>query len=207
MTTFTILKQDLIDLTEDNSSAFATESLQFIATAELRLSRELQNCPGLQKHATSTLTVSDPFITKPTDFVSMISFQVLSSAAARNALEYRDVSFINEFWPTRTLATDGQVPRYYADWDDSFFLVAPTPGTALTIEMNYRRRFDALDDSTATNWLTEHAYDALLYGALIEAAVYNKNPQQQQVYQQRYVDAVQSVNAELALKRGDNFTR
>ena len=53
MTTFTILKQDLIDLTEDNSSAFATESLQFIATTELRLSRELENCPGLQKHVTS----------------------------------------------------------------------------------------------------------------------------------------------------------
>jgi len=205
MTTFTILKQDLIDLTEDNSSAFATESLQFIATAELRLSRELQDCPGLYKHATSTLTVSDPFITKPSDFVTMLSFQVLSSSAARTALEYRDISYINEYWPTRTLATDGQVPKYYAHWDDGFFLVAPTPGIALTIEMNYRRRFDALGDSTATNWLTDNAYDALLYGALIEAAVYNKNPQQQQIYQQRYVDAVQSVNAELGLKRKDGF--
>jgi hypothetical protein len=204
MTTFTILKQDLIDLTEDNSSAFATESLQFIATAELRLSRELQNCPGLQKHVTSVLTASDPFITKPTDYISSISFQVLSSAAKRTALEYRDVSYINEYWPTRTSTG---TPKYYADWDDNFFIVAPTPSAGLNLEINYRRRFDALDSSTATNWLTEHAYDALLYGSLIEAAVYNKNPQQQQVYQQRYVDAVQSVNAELTLKRGDNFTR
>ena len=55
--------------------------------------------------------------------------------------------------------------------------------------------------------MTDNAYDALLYGALIEAAVYNKNPAQQQVYQQRYQEAIASVNAELVLKRGDNFTR
>jgi len=204
MTTFTILKQDLIDLTEDNSSAFATESLQFIATTQLRLSRELQNCPALQKHVTSTLTVSDPFVTKPSDYVSSISFQVLSSAAARNPLEYRDVSYINEYWPTRTSTS---TPKYYADWDDGFFLIAPTPSAALNLELNYRARFDALSNDTATNWLTDNAYDALLYGALIEAAVYNKNPAQQQVYQQRYQEAIASVNAELVLKRGDNFTR
>ena len=86
-------------------------------------------------------------------------------------------------------------------------MIAPTPSAALNLELNYRSRFDALSNDTATNWLTDNAYDALLYGALIEAAIYNKNPQQQQIYQQRYVDAVQSVNAELALKRGDNFTR
>ena len=203
MTTFTILKQDLIDLTENNSSAFATESLQFIATTELRLSRELKNCPALNRHATSTLTINDPYITKPSDFVTMISFQVLSSAAARTALEYRDVSYINEYWPTRTSTS---TPKYYGDWDENFFLIAPTPSAALSIEMNYRKRFAALNDSTATNWLTDNAYDALLYGALVEASVYNKNPTQQQIYQQRYVEAVQTINEELKLKRKDGFT-
>mgnify|MGYP003148665547 FL=1 len=204
MTTFTILKQDLIDITENNSSDFATQSLQFIATTELSLSRELQNCPGLQKHATSVLTVNDPFITKPSDLVSMLSFQVLDSASTRDALEYRDVSYLNEYWPTRSTTS---TPKYYADWDDDFFLIAPTPSAALTIEMNYRARFASLGASTATNWLTDNAYDALLYGALIEASVYDKNPQQQQVYQQRFVEAVQAVNAELKLKRSDNFSK
>ena len=50
MTTYAALKQDLIDLTENNSSDFATESDQFIDTAELRLSRELKNVPQLYKH-------------------------------------------------------------------------------------------------------------------------------------------------------------
>ena len=200
--TYAILVQDIKDLTENNSSDFATQADEFIETTEIRLSREIKNCPELFKHQTSTLTISDPLITKPSDLISMISFQVLSSAAARTALEYRDVSFINEYWPTRTSTG---TPKYYADWDDAYLIVAPTPSAALTIEMNYRKRFDAISGSSTTSWLTAHAYDALLYGSLIEAAIYDKNPQMMQMYEKRYQEALQSINGELAVRRTDGF--
>jgi len=201
--TYAILVQDIKDLTENNSSDFATQADEFIETTEIRLSREIKNCPELFKHQTSTLTVSDPFITKPSDLISMISFQVLSSAAARTGLEYRDVSFINEYWPTRTSTG---TPKYYADWDDDYLIVAPTPSATLTIEMNYRKRFDAISGSSTTSWLTANAYDALLYGSLIEAAIYDKNPQMMQVYEKRYTEALASINNELAVRRTDGFT-
>ena len=204
MTTYAILKADLIDLTENNSSDFATESDQFIDTVELRLSRELRNCPELYKHQTSTLTISDPFITKPTDLITTISFQVLSSAAKRTAIEYRDVSYINEYWPTRTSTG---TPKYYADWNDDVFIVAPTPSAGLTIEINYRKRFEALSSSNTTNWLTANAYDLLLYGCLIEAAIYDKNPQMMQMYEKRYQEALAAVNAELENRRGDQSNK
>jgi len=200
--TYAILVQDIKDLTENNSSDFATQADEFIETTEIRLSREIVNCPELFKHQTSTLTISDPFITKPSDLISMISFQVLSSAAARTGLEYRDVSFINEYWPTRTSTG---TPKYYADWDDDYLIVAPTPDAALTIEMNYRKRFDAISSSSTTSWLTANAYDALLYGSLIEAAIYDKNPQMMQMYEKRYKEALQLINGELALRRTDGF--
>ena len=201
--TYAILVQDIKDLTENNSSDFATQADEFIETTEIRLSREIVNCPELFKHQTSTLTISDPFITKPSDLISMISFQVLSSAAARTALEYRDVSFINEYWPTRTSTS---TPVYYADWDDDYLIVAPTPDAALTIEMNYRKRFDAISGSSTTSWLTANAYDALLYGSLIEAAIYDKNPQMMQMYEKRYKEALASINGELTVRRTDGFT-
>ena len=201
--TYAILVQDIKDLTENNSSDFGTQADEFIETTEIRLSREIKNCPELFKHQTSTLTISDPFITKPSDLISMISFQVLSSASARTALEYRDVSFINEYWPTRTSTS---TPKYYADWDDDYLIVAPTPSAALTIEMNYRKRFDAISSSSTTSWLTANAYDALLYGSLIEAAIYDKNPQMMQIYEKRYQEAVASINNELAVRRTDGFT-
>ena len=201
--TYAILVQDIKDLTENNSSDFGTQADEFIETTEIRLSREIKNCPELFKHQTSTLTISDPFITKPSDLISMISFQVLSSAAARTALEYRDVSYINEYWPTRTSTS---TPKYYADWDDDYLIVAPTPSAALTIEMNYRKRFDAISSSSTTSWLTANAYDALLYGSLIEAAIYDKNPQMMQVYEKIYQEALASINNELAVRRTDGFT-
>ena len=169
----------------------------------IRLSRDIKNCPELFKHQTSTLTISDPFITKPSDLISLISFQVLSAAAARTGLEYRDVSFINEYWPTRTSTG---TPKYYADWDDDYLIVAPTPSAALTIEMNYRKRFDAISSGSTTSWLTANAYDALLYGSLIEAAIYDKNPQMMQIYEKRYQEALASINGELAVRRTDGFT-
>ena len=201
--TYAILVQDIKDLTENNSSDFATQADEFIETTEIRLSREIKNCPELFKHQTSTLTISDPFITKPSDLISMISFQVLSSAAARTGLEYRDVSFINEYWPT---STSTGTPKYYADWDDDYLIVAPTPSAALTIEMNYRKRFDAISSGSTTSWLTANAYDALLYGSLIEAAIYDKNPQMMQIYEKRYQEALASINGELAVRRTDGFT-
>jgi len=172
MTTYAILKADLIDLTENNSSDFATESDQFIDTVELRLSRELRNCPELYKHQTSTLTQSDPFIT--------------------------------EYWPTRTSTGS---PKFYADWNEDVFIVAPTPSAALTIEINYRKRFTALSSSSTTSWLTEHAYDLLLYGCLIEAAIYDKNPQMMQMYEKRYQEALATVNAELENRRSDQSNK
>ena len=201
--TYAILVQDIKDLTENNSTDFGTQADEFIETTEIRLSRELKNCPELYKHQTSTLTIGDPFITKPSDLISMISFQVLSSAAKRTALEYRDVSYINEYWPTRTSTS---TPKYYSDWNDDFLIVAPTPSAALSIEMNFRTRFAALSGSSTTSWLTENAYDALLYGSLIEAAIYDKNPQMMQLYEKRYQEAVASINNELAVRRTDGFT-
>jgi hypothetical protein len=152
MTSFNQLKQDLIDLTENNSSDFSSESPQFIDTAERRLARELINVPELYKHQNATLTIGDAFVTKPTDLITIISFQVLSSASARTALEYRDVGYINEYWPTRTSTS---TPKYYADWDNDFYIIAPTPSAALTVEINYRTRFSSLSGSNTTNWLTD----------------------------------------------------
>tara|TARA_R100000008_G_C3515587_1_gene131154 strand:+ start:115 stop:732 length:618 start_codon:yes stop_codon:yes gene_type:complete len=204
MTTYAILKADLIDLTENNSSDFATESDQFIDTVELRLSRELRNCPELYKHQTASLTIGDAYITKPSDLITMISFSLLSSTSKRTAIEYRDVSFINEYWPTRSSTG---TPKFYADWNDDVFVVAPTPSAALTIEMNYRKRFTALSSSNTTSWLTANAYDLLLYGCLIEAAIYDKNPQMMQLYEKRYQEALVSVNAELENRRADQSNK
>lgn len=202
MSNYATLVQDIKDWTENNGTDFANEIDRFIDNTELRLSKELINCPALARHATSTLTDGDPFINKPSGLVSTISLQVLSSSA-RKPLEYRDVGFINEYWPTRSSTG---VPRFFSNWDETFYIIAPTPSSALTVEINYRERFTAITSSNTTNWLTDNAYDTLLYGALIEAAIYNKDAAQQQVYTGRYTEALQAAKNEIALKNKSSFT-
>tara|TARA_R110000787_G_scaffold178279_1_gene290157 strand:- start:6 stop:617 length:612 start_codon:yes stop_codon:yes gene_type:complete len=202
MSTYANLVQDIKDWTENNGTDFADEIDRFIDNTELRLSKELIDCPALRRHATSSLTVNDPFINKPSGLNTTISLQILSSSV-RSALEYRDIGFINEYWPNRS--TTG-TPKYFSNWDETFFIIAPTPGAALSVEINYRERFTTINSSNTTNWLTDNAYDVLLYGALIEAAVYNKDAAQQQVYQQRYAESLQATQAEIALKNKSSFT-
>lgn len=202
MSNYTNLVQDIKDFTENNGTDFANEINRFIANVELRLSKELINCPALNKHVTSSLTASDPFINKPSGLISTISLQILSSST-RAPLEYRDIGFINEYWPTRT--TTG-TPKFFANWDETYYIVAPTPSTTFSVELNYRERFDNIGSSTATNWLTDNAYDLLLYGCLIEASVYNKDAAQQQVYTGRYTESLQNTKNEIALKNKSSFT-
>ena len=179
MSTYANLVQDIKDWTENNGTDFANEIDRFIDNTELRLSKELIDCPALRRHATSSLTVNDPFINKPSGLNTTISLQILSSSV-RSALEYRDIGFINEYWPNRS--TTG-TPKYFSNWDET-----------------------TINSSNTTNWLTDNAYDVLLYGALIEAAVYNKDAAQQQVYQQRYAESLQATQAEIALKNKSSFT-
>ena len=48
-------------------------------------------------------------------------------------MEKRDTSFISEF---NGSGATGQ-PKYYANWDDSTIVVAPTPDIAYGVQLNY----------------------------------------------------------------------
>lgn len=66
----------------------------------------------------------------------------------------------------------------------------------------------SITDSTdnQSNWLTENAYDCLLYGCLVEAASFNRNEQMVQKYIALYQAAVQAVNKEGNMRLSiDNF--
>ena len=63
-------------------------------------------------------------------------------------------------------------------------------------------------DSTAnlTNWLTDNAYDVLLYGCLVEAGSFNRNDAMVQKYLALYQTSVQAINKEGNMRLSiDNF--
>lgn len=186
---------------EDDGTEFSAAIDTFIDITELKLSRELK-IPAFRRRATSSLTSGDPFITMPDDMVSLEGFHIIDSNV-RSLLLLRSDEFMLEYWPNRTSTG---TPRYYAYFDDDTLYVAPTPSTNFPVELSYRRRLPALSNSNTTNWLTDNASDALLYGSLVEAAAFNRNYALQERYLGMYQNAVQNITQEQQVRNSiDNF--
>ena len=105
-------------------------------------------------------------------------------------LLYKHVSFLQDYTPDPT--TTG-LPLYYADWDDTTFLVATTPDSGYTVELHYFYRptsITASDDGTS--WLGTNGEVALLYGSLVEAYTFMKGEQDlMSLYNARFQESLQ----------------
>ena len=198
---YSTLVQNIKDFMEDDGTEFSNAIDTFIDFTELKLFRELK-IPAFRRRATSTLSIGDPFITMPSDMVSLEGLHTINSNV-RTLLLLRSDEFMMEYWPNRTSTG---TPKYYAYFDDDTLYVAPTPSAALGLEISYRRRLPALSSSNTTNWLTDNASDALLYGSLVEAAAFNRNYALQERYLGMYQNAVQNITQEQQVRNSiDNF--
>ena len=105
-------------------------------------------------------------------------------------LYFRDVNYIREAYPDRTVAG---APQHYALYDNDSFIVAPTPNLNLTVELHYFYKPASITAGAegGTTWLSENATNALLYGCLIEGYVYMKGAQDMLAeYEKRYFQAI-----------------
>lgn len=204
---YTTLTQNIKDFMEDDGTEFSNAIDTFIDLAELKLSRELK-IPAFRRRQKSALTANDPFVTTPADMVVLENLQIVPGYTSGNTgthtvLKLRSDEFMMEYWPTRT-ATG--TPKYYAYYDNSTLYVAPTPAANTPVEISYRRRLPALSSSNLTNWLTDNASDALLYGAMVEACNFNRNYALQERYLALFQKAIQDVTEEQQFRHSiDNF--
>jgi hypothetical protein len=77
-------------------------------------------------YATSQAIPGNRYVTIPDDLRSINYVQLTNSNNEQFYLEQRDPSFMAEYYSTPgTSAVD--IPRYYANWDENFWVVAPTP--------------------------------------------------------------------------------
>jgi len=95
------------------------------------------------------------------------------------------------------------LPAYYADYDYTHWLVAPTPANNSTYEVLYYERVQPLDSTNQTNWFTVYAPQALLYGSLLQAMPYLKNDERIPMWQAQYTAIMNSLKAENLQRIGD----
>jgi hypothetical protein len=164
---------------------------QFLRHTELDIANKV-DYDDTRKYATSSFTSGKRFLVTPSDFLVIRSLQVFSttsiSTGDRTFMEKRDTSFITEY--NGTGATG--VPKYYANWDESSIVVAPTPDANYATQLNYIITPPSFTSSNAT-YLSTYQQGMLLDGVLTEAYAFLKGPMDMyNLYKNKYTEGVQN---------------
>ncbi len=161
--TLSTLKTAIQDYAESTETSFVTNLPNFIKTAEERILKNVQ-LDNFIKNVTGSGTASNPYLGTPTDYLSSFSLAVIDSSSNYNFLQLKHTSFIRDFTPAA--ATTGE-PKYYAEFDDTTFILAPTPNTNFSFELHYFYRPSSLTSAgdSGTTWLSDNAPNAMLYGS------------------------------------------
>jgi len=125
----------------------------------------------------------------PSDFLAPYSLSFTNNSE-HLFLEFKDVSFVQTYNPNSAVTG---LPKYYASFDVSNFILAPTPNAAFTVELHYLYRPASLTagSESGTTWLSENAELSLLYGALVEAYIFMKGEQDvMAMYDKRYQESL-----------------
>ena len=173
--------------TEVDSSVLTDSILdQFIRNTELDIAGKV-DYDDLRKYSTSTFTASNRYVSLPADCLILRSVQSINGSD-RTFLEKRDTSFISEYNST---GATGE-PKYWANWDDFTLVVAPTPNSGYTVQINYIKDPPHFNSTTNT-FLSTYQEALLLYGVLVEAFSYLKGPTDlYNLYRQRYDESMQA---------------
>ena len=108
------------------------------------------------------------------------------------------------------------IPKYYGNWDETYWVVAPTPDKDYKITLAYNREPYSLTDTVnpttapaATNgtYLSNKYQDLLLYACLYNTYGYLKGPGDMiQYYQSQYQNALTSYATEqIGYRRRDEY--
>ena len=197
--TFTTLQQDVRRYLERGASladdAIVYEQIpRLINLAERRISRELK-IQGFINVVTDTLVPNQSVYAKPDRWRDTVSINIGTGDGnnTRKLLFTRSYEYVRTYWPDE--AQTGE-PEFYADYNYSNWLFAPTPDAAYPFEVLYYELPVLLDDENQTNWLTDYAPQLLLYATLLEATPFLKNDERIPVWQQMYDRSAAMLNGE-----------
>ena len=169
--TYSGLKTAIQDYMDNSETTFVNTLDTFIQQAENRIFNTIE-LNVFRKNVTGTASSGTPHLGAPTDFISPLSLAVLDGSNYTYLL-LKHPSFMRSYV---TSASTTGTPKYYGQFDDDTFILAPTPDSNLTFELHYLYEPASLTTKgdSGTTWLSENASDLLLYGSLVEASTFMK---------------------------------
>ena len=162
--TYTQLKDAIQNYTDNNETTFVANLDRFIKNAEQRIFTTV-DLEFFRKNASGAMTSGNQFLATPTDYLASFSLSITNSGS-KSFLLQKDMNYLVESYPD---STSTGVPKYYAHYDVSNFLIAPTPNDSYTVEIAYYHRPASLSDSkfniTVNNVVGTFALGDVITGA------------------------------------------
>jgi hypothetical protein len=180
------LQQAIQDMTENYEAVFVNNIPMFVQQAEQRIYNVVQ-LPVSSKPSKGATKANRPYITLPTDFLSVDQLAIIAANGSYSFPIVVDVSFIRERYsnPTST-----GVPKYYAVFNNNTLIVGPTPDQIYQIELVYIGYPESIV-TAGTSFLGNQFSSVLLYGSLIEAYTFMKGEADiMAVYDTKYKEAL-----------------
>ena len=219
MTTYAELVTQIRDYTEtDNQVLTDTIINDFIEHSEHRIFRDIElnndnvyvngnTASGNRFVRLPGFSSTDPSKPEISDIATIRYVTLYTDTAPRTRFDLVrvDQDFLAEYYDTPEVASTAK-PRYYANWDMGTIVVAPTPNAVYKFEIGITKKPTGLSSSNTETWVSVNAPRVLLYACLCEAFKFLKAPQDQQVYEMSYKEAIsQLAQEQLGKKRRDEF--
>ena len=163
----------------------------FITLAEFEIAQEIKTLGQLQI-VEATMNAGSPNLPKPARWRKTVSMNYTDASGNKNPVNVRKYEYLINY--DQNGATTG-APLYYADTSWDWWYISPTPDQSYAFEVLYYERIAPLSSTNQTNWLTQNAPTAMLYGTLLQAMPFLKNDQRQ-IFQQKYTEAISSLKSE-----------
>ena len=196
--TYDSLVEDIQSYLERSDAATLAKIPQFIMLAEQIIASEIKFLGNLVVVG-SSMVLGEATIAKPARWRKTVSLNV-TVASKRQPVLLRTYEYLREYWPNPS-STD--VPLYFCDYDYEHWLVAPTPASAYSYEVLYYERNQPLDSSNQSNWFTQYAPQALLYGSLLQAMPFLKNDERIPMWQGQYDKIIAVLQNENVIRVAD----
>ena len=196
--TYDSLVEDIQQYLERTDDATINQIPRFIMLAEQVIASQIKFLGNLTVN-TSNMVIATATIDKPARWHKTISMNVTVDGK-RQPVFVRKYEYLREYAPDPSVQG---TPKFYADYDYTHWLVAPTPDTAYDYEVLYYERVQPLDSTNQTKWFTIYAPQAMLYGSLLQAMPFLKNDERIAMWQQQYDLIINTLKAEDVQRIGD----
>lgn len=196
--TYSSLTSTVLQYLERSDKAVVEAIPTFITLCEFEIAQNIKTL-GQMEVVDAVMQIGNPIIQKPARWRKTTSM-TLANNGMKEPLFVRKLEYLNNY--AQDVSKPG-MPLYYADYDYDNWFVAPTPDKAYPFEALCYTRLPPLSAQNQTNWLTQNAPNAMLFGTLKQTAPFLKDDARLAVWTQMFDTALGALKTEDTLRVAD----